>query len=133
MKRPTIYKPKQLDSTFVELVNNNHKNIIGCTDKHTTLDNQDFLYCYMLPLFYKLSFENKEIMLHGNFTNNLLHFNTDRKIPQFVEEMYSNSFIPYINLQTKTTNHFWKKLLDNIFLNKIIYTCMNYRKFNPYN
>ena len=83
-----IHKPKQLDSTFVEIENNNHKNITGLTEKHTTLENQDFLNCYMLSLF-----DNREKMLLDS-TNNLRYCNTDRKITQFVDEIYSNSFIP---------------------------------------
>ena len=35
---------------------------------------------------------------------NLLNYNTNIRITQFVDELYRNSFIPYINLPTRITN-----------------------------
>ena len=58
-------------------------------------------------------------MLMGTFNMNLLNYNTNKEITQFVDELYTNSFIPYINLPTRITNQS-ETLIDNIFYNKII-------------
>ena len=57
-------------------------------------------------------------MVMGEFNMNLLNYNTNKKITQFIDELYMNSFIPYINLTTRIPNQS-KTLIDNIFYNKI--------------
>ena len=62
-----IYKAKELESTFIEIINKKRKNlIVGCIYKHPTLNNQDFINPYILPLLEKLSYENKQVMLMGD-------------------------------------------------------------------
>lgn len=39
-------------------------------------------------------------MLLGEFSINLFNYNTDKKITQFIDELYSNYFIPYINQES---------------------------------
>ena len=114
-----MYKAKELESTFIEIINKKRKNlIVGCIYKHPTLNNQDFIDSHVLPLLEKLSYENKQVMLMGDFNMNLLNYNTNKRITQFVHELYTNSFIPYINLPTRITNQS-ETLTDNIFYNKI--------------
>ena len=91
--------------------------MVGCIYKHPTLNNQDFIDSYILPLLEKLSYENKQVMVMGNFNMNLLSYNTNKRIAQFLDELYTNSFIPYINLPTKITNQV-EAVIDNIFYNK---------------
>ena len=50
---------------------------------------------------------------------NLLSYNTNIRITQFVDELYINSFTPYINLPTRITNQsktligsIWKQLIN---------------------
>ena len=39
-----MYKAKELESTFVEIINKKRKNlIVGCIYKHPTLNNRDFI------------------------------------------------------------------------------------------
>ena len=93
--------------------------IVGCIYKHhRTLNNQDFIDSYMLPLLEKRSYENKQVMLMGDFNTHLLNYNTNKRIIQFVDELYMNSFIPYINIPTRITNQS-ETLIDNMFYNKM--------------
>ena len=65
-------KAKELESTFIEILNKKTKNlIVGCIYKHPTLNNQDFIDSY-IPLLEKLSYENKQVMLMGDFNMNPL-------------------------------------------------------------
>ena len=114
-----IYKAKELESTFIEIINKERKNLmVGCIYKHPTLNNQGFIDSYILPLLEKLSYENKQVMVMGDFNMNLLSYNTNKRIAQFLDELYTNSLIPYINLPTKITNQV-EAVTDNIFYNKI--------------
>ena len=77
-----MYKAKELELTFIEIINKKRKNlIVGCIYKHSTLNNQDFINSYVLPLLEKLSYENKQVMLMGDFNINLLNYNTNKRIP----------------------------------------------------
>ena len=51
-------------------------------------------------------------MLMGDFNMNLL-----KRIIQFLDELYTNSFLPYINLPTRIMN-LSETLKENIFCNK---------------
>ena len=51
-------------------------------------------------------------MLYEDFNSNLCNSNTSKKIAQFVDESYSNSFIQCINLPTRITSHS-KTIIEN--------------------
>ena len=91
---------------------------MGCIYKYPTLNNQYFIDSYTVPLLEKLSYENKQVMVMEDFNMNLLSYNTNKRIAQFLDKLYTNSFIPYINLPTKITNQV-EAVIDNIFYNKI--------------
>ena len=62
--------------------------IVGCIYKHhPTLNNQDFIDSYMLPLLEKRSYEKKQVMFMGDFNMHLLNYNTNKRIVQFVDEL----------------------------------------------
>ena len=72
----------------------------------------------MLLLLEKLSLEKKEIILMGDFNINLLHSEVDKETSNFMDNIYSNSFFPTINLPTRITASS-KTLIDNIFYNDV--------------
>ena len=62
-----IYETKKLESIFIKIINKNRKNcIIGCTYKHTKMSIQD-LNNILMPTLEKISKENKDAYLMGNF------------------------------------------------------------------
>ena len=62
-----LYIPKKLESTFVELIIKGTKNIIiGCIYKHPKLDINEFNTLFENTME-KLSFENKELYLLGDY------------------------------------------------------------------
>ena len=76
-----MYKAKELESTFIEIIKKKRKNlIVGCIYKHPTLNNQDCIDSYILALLEKLSYENKQVMFMGDFNMNLLSYNTNKRI-----------------------------------------------------
>ena len=116
------YKKNELQSTFVETVNQKKSNIIvGVIYKHPSMDLTDFNCSYLNKLFENISKEQKSISLLGDFTVNLLNYNEHNQTNEFLDSLASNSFIPLILQSTRITSHS-NTLIDNIISNVIIQT-----------
>ena len=114
-----IYKTKELESTFVEIINKKGKNtIVGCIYKHPTMPTYEF-DSFLEPLYETLTKENKDIYLLGDFNVNLLNYESDNQTASFLDKICSNGFFPYINIPTRITLKS-KTLIDNIFLNNVV-------------
>ena len=114
-----VYKPKELEFIFTEIINKKDKNcIIGCIYKHPKMSVQEFDETYMSKIFVKVSHENKDIFLLGDFNINLLHYESHKQTATFLDNIYSNNFSPSINIPTRITPRS-KTLIDNIFSNYI--------------
>ena len=114
-----LNKSNQLESTFIEIINSRKINIIvGCLYKHPNMDVSDFNENYLNTLLDKLSKENKQVFLLGDFNINLLNYNDHQPTNEFLDSLASNSFIPHILQPTRTTSHS-KTLIDSIFSNII--------------
>ena len=50
-----IYKAKQLESTFIEIKQNNKSIVVGCIYHHPSMDLSDFNHSYLSPLLENLS------------------------------------------------------------------------------
>ena len=113
----TIYKPKELESVFVEILNPQSANtIVGCIYRHPSMCIKEFNTDYLTPLLEKLSLENKNIVLLGDYNIDLLHYGDSKDTSNYLELMTSSSFFPFITLPTRITSKS-KTLIDNIFLN----------------
>ena len=70
-----MYKTKELESIFIEIINKKGKNqIIGCIYKHPKMLISEFCEDVLNDLTEKLSKENTEIYLMGDFNINLLNY-----------------------------------------------------------
>ena len=82
-------KKKMIESTFIETLNKKQKNmIIGCVYKHLKHEVSHFTNNYID----KLSNENKDIMIMGDFNINLINYNDDKNTSNFLDTMFSQSF-----------------------------------------
>ena len=63
----------------------------------------EFNDIYITPLLKKITFENKNIFLTGDFNINLLNTETDEPTSSFLNNLTSNLFIPHIILPTRIT------------------------------
>ena len=109
-----------IESTFIKILNKKQKNlIIGCVYKHPKHEVKDFTNNHMMPLLDKLSNENKDIMIMGDFNVNLINCNDDKNISNFFDTVLSHSFLPFITVTTPTRiKRNTKTLTDNTFYNK---------------
>ena len=112
-----IYHKVMIGSTFVEIINKNEKNmVVGCIYKHPKQAIPNFLDNHLLPLLEKLSNENKQILIIGDFNINLLNYD-DKNTANFLDTMFFYSYLRFIKTPTRVTGHS-KMLIDNIFYNK---------------
>ena len=72
----------------------------------------------LIPTLEMISKENKDVYLMGDFNINLINYDSNNPTSQFLDDICSNSFFPYINISTRHTPRS-KTLIDNIFQNKI--------------
>ena len=111
-----------IESTFIEILNKKQKNlIIGCVYKHPKHEVKDFTNNHMMPLLDKLSNENKDITIMGDFNVNLINCNDDKN--NFLDTMLSHSFLPFIATPTRITRNA-KTLNDSILYNLLMILCL---------
>ena len=107
-----------VESIFIKVLNKKQKNIIiGCVYKHPKHEVSGFTNNFITPLLDKLSNENKDIMIMGDFNINLINYNDDKNTGNFLDTMFSHSFLPYVTTPTRITRN-TKTLIDNIYYNK---------------
>ena len=106
-----------IESTFVEINNNNEKNMVtGCITKNPKQTILDLLDNHLLPLLEKLSHENKQILIMGDFTINLLNCK-NKNTANCLDTLFSYYYLHFINRTTRVAGHS-KTIIDNIFYNK---------------
>ena len=112
-----IYKSKELETVFVEIINPSETNlIVGCLYRHPSMCIRDFNKNYLESLLEKLNLEKKNILIMGDFNINLLHYGDSSDVSDYLESITSNSLFPFISQPTRVTSHS-KTLIDNILLN----------------
>ena len=111
-----FYLSRQLESTFVEIIQAQRSNIIvGCIYKHPGLSTSIFNTKFLAPLLDKINREKKDVVLLGDFNINLLHHDSNTVVSSFVDILDSNFILPTINIPTRITNN-TKSLIDNILV-----------------
>ncbi|XP_065642635.1 uncharacterized protein LOC136074258 [Hydra vulgaris] len=116
LKDLNIYKSKELESVFVEIIiPKKHNIVVGCIYRHPLMMVEDFNNYYITPLLNKLSNENKMIFLMGDYNIDLLKMNI-LSTKEFLNLLTTNYFMPHIIHPTRILNNS-KTLIDNIFSN----------------
>ena len=114
-----FYKDKNLKSVFIEVLSKSDKNtIIECIYKNPNLAIQEFMDTFLQPLLDKLSYENKNVILLGDFNIDLLHYESHIQTKEFSDKIYFGSLTPHITIPTRVTPHS-RTLIDNIFTNTV--------------
>ena len=103
--------------TFTE-INPNGKNIIvGCICRHPWVSPSEF-NVYLHELLQNLGNDNKQIVLMGDFTIDMLKHDKNNDSATFLNSMYSKFLLPYITTPSRITSHS-RTLTDNIFSNSV--------------
>ena len=95
-----IYVSKQLESTFIEIINPKESNdIIGVIYRHPCMDTTQFADDKFSELTTKLSLErNKKVYITGDFNFDLLKISNHAATSNFYDKVTSNLLIPLITL-----------------------------------
>ena len=115
-----IYQSKELESTFIEIINSKESNdIIGVIYRHPHMDTADFIDSKLSLLMDKLTRErNKKVYIAGDFNFDLLKVASHTATANFYDKITSNLMVPTISLPTKI-NDKNNTLIDNIFTNQL--------------
>ena len=120
-----LYKPKELESVFVEVSFSNKPNyIVGCIYKHPGMSVNAFTAEFLSPFLQLVSKENKSIVLLGDFNINLLNFDNSTEVGTFIDTLESYSLLPQVTLPTRITETS-QTLIDNIFTTSIDRKCVS--------
>ena len=100
-----IYKYKELESVFIEIINRKGKNtIVGCIYRHPCMEVTEFNDVFLQNILEKLSYENKEIIIMGDFNIDILEHDTNSDCSTFLDKMYEILLLPYIISPTRFTS-----------------------------
>ena len=115
----SLYKAKELESLFIEIINPTSKNtIIGTIYRHPTMNSKLFNEDYLQSLLAKLANEDKNKYIAGDFNFDLLQTSNHTDSFNFLELMMTNMLLPSITLPTRI-NQVTNTLIDNIFTTDI--------------
>ena len=111
-----MFKNKELESIFAEIINPKHKNVIGgCIYYHPCMKLKKFNNDFMTYLSNNLLKEkNKHIILMGDFNTDMLKYENDIDTADFLDQIYAFLLLPHITSPTRV-NPRSKTLIDNIF------------------
>ena len=122
-----IYKSKELESTFIEEVfepgMSKTNMIIGCIYHHPSLELSEFNNHFLSVLLEKISKEKKMVVLLGDFNADLLKYDHNDDVADFLDAMYSKLLLPNISSPTQIMSTS-ATLIDNIFTNNYDNTFM---------
>ena len=109
------------ESVWIEIKNKKSKNIICGSiyrHPHDNLQNYNNFLEYMEITLNKISNENKEIYICGDFNSDLLKLDKVNNYKKFYEQMCSYGLLPQIIQPTRTTDNS-ATIVDNIFTNNM--------------
>ena len=126
-----IYKKRDLESVFIEIIQKNSKNmIVGCIYRHPRMQHNEFNEKYLKPFSEKLVSENKEVILLGDFNIDLLKCDSNKNVSDFLDIIYSTNLVPNITSPTRLTSRS-QTLIDNIFSSIINDDCIAGNLISP--
>ena len=107
---------KDIECLFIEIELNGFKIYIGII--HRTPDSDVRIFCdHLMNILEKLKLRNQPCYLMGDYNIDLLKHATHNPTSEFLDLMFSNSFIPLVNKPTRITSNS-ATLIDNIFTNE---------------
>ena len=105
-----------IESCWIELARTAKKNIvIGCVYRHPK-GNRELFYTILKDQLEKLNTKGHEVLVLGDFNENLLKYNEDKQTSEYLDMLLSLGFMPIITKPTRITDH-TATLIDHIYTN----------------
>ena len=95
---------KEYESIWIEIKNKRKNIVISCIYRHPHYNNLEDFSDYINNTFTKLSKQNKEVYLAGDFNLDLLQYETNSKCRDFYNLITSFGFLPLITQPTRFCN-----------------------------
>ena len=105
-----------MESLFTEIIRPKLSNIIIWNIYRPPNSNMQMFIDKMNTIMSKVTNEQKECLLLGDFNIDLLRYNQHNITNDFLDTMFSHSFLPTINRPARITSH-TATSIDNIFSN----------------
>ena len=122
-----IYKSKELESTFVEIINPGKKNIVvGCIYRHPSMILNEFNEQYLSSLLDKLSVENKKVFIVGDFNADLMNIESNSSISNYFDIFASNCFVPHVICPSRVSYNKNQDIINNTLIDNIFSNAVNY-------
>ena len=110
---------KDIECIFIEIELNGGRIHVGIIYRTPDADVRNFCD-YLVNILESLKPHNQSCYIMGDYNIDLLKHSTHNPTSEFLDLMFSNSFIPLINKPTRVTQK-TATLIDNIFTNIYIY------------
>ena len=108
---------QDFEGVWAEIKNESNKNVvIGCVYRHPRQNPEEF-FQYLDLVLSKISKENKEIYICGDFNMNLLNSGSNTHCSNFYNLLNSSGFLPLILHPSRVVEGQNPSLIDNIFSN----------------
>jgi hypothetical protein len=115
----------EVETYWTEIIVDKKPNrLIGVVYRHPTKQNDEKFIQILSNTLNKIRKENKNVLIAGDFNYDLLRFETNQNISNFLQSMLDNSFQPCITEPTRIVNGNRPSLVDNIFSNSLE-TCIS--------
>ena len=114
-----LCKERDIESTFLEIIESNTNKIVGCVYEHLNLPVSEYLQMITWIYFLRLTREKKNIILKVDFNIDILNCDSNKDTADFVDTIYASLLYSTINTPTqiRATS---KTLVDNTFYNDFI-------------
>ena len=105
----------EFETCWIELIHSTNNIILGAVYQHPK-QKDNFFFEYLKETLSKVARENKKVILTGDFNLNLLKFDTNTEVNDFLDLLTRKWFTPHILDPTRITPQDKPSLIDNIFL-----------------
>jgi len=118
----SIFMPHVFESIFVEIIANSGSNSIVAVIYRPNvppLADLDIFTTTLLNIMDTISTEKKHCVLMGDFNIDLLKYNTNDRTNDFIDNIFSQGFLPLIHKPTRITDYS-ETLIDHIYSNNLL-------------
>lgn len=111
------FEMHQTESSWIEINPGNGKShiIVGCVYRHPRANIAQFTQ-QLEEIIKKLAQSKYQVFILGDINIDFLKYNTHTPTEEYLDMLFSNSYIPLITKPTRLTNH-TKTLIDHIYTN----------------
>ena len=108
----------EFQSTWIDILNGNKPNIIiGVYYRHPKKHSNNIFLENLKTTLHSLRNNNKVCLVAGDFNYDILKYEHNPIINEFLNLMYPNFFQPCILEPTRVVLNIWRSLIDNIYIN----------------